>query len=80
MTKTKRICSYALMLAALGLGSSPLQVEAKERVVDRNDAEMDVLSEGDSLKIGYAVTNNKMQEILEQIPQETKLEELTGGS
>lgn len=77
MTKTKRICSYALMLAALGLGSSPLQVEAKECVVDRNDAEMDVLSEGDSLKIGYAVTNNKMQEILEQIPQETKLEELT---
>lgn len=77
MTKTKRICSYALMLAALGLGSSPLRAEAKECVVDRNDAEMDVLSEGDSLKIGYAVTNNKMQEILEQIPQETKLEELT---
>lgn len=77
MTKTKRICSYALMLAALGLGSSPLRAEAKECVVDRSDAEMDVLSGGDSLKIGYAVTNDKMQEILEQIPQETKLEELT---
>lgn len=77
MTKTKRICSYALMLAALGLGSSPLRAEAKECVVDRSDAKMDVLSGGDSLKIGYAVTNDKMQEILEQIPQETKLEELT---
>lgn len=77
MTKTKRICSYALMLAALGLGSSPLRTEAKECAVDRSDVEMDVFSGGDSLKIGYAVTNDKMQEILEQIPQETKLEELT---
>lgn len=77
MTKTKRICSYALMLAALGLGSSPLRAEAKECVVDRSDAKMDVLSGGDSMKIGYAVTNDKMQEILEQIPQKTKLEELT---
>ena len=65
MTKTKRICSYALMLAALGLGSSPLRAEAKECVVDRSDAEMDVLCGGDSMKIGYAVTNDKMQEILE---------------
>lgn len=77
MTKTKRICSYALMLTALGLGSSPLQVEAKEYVVDRSDAEMAMLSGGDFLRIEYAVTNDKMQEILEQIPQETKLEELT---
>lgn len=77
MTKTKRICSYALMLAALGLVSSPLRTEAKECAVDRSDVEMDVFSGGDSLKIGYAVTNDKMQEILEQIPQETKLEELT---
>lgn len=77
MTKTKRICSYALMLTALGLGSSPLRAEAKECVVDRSDAKMDVLCGGDSLKIGYAVTNDKMQEILELIPQETKLEELT---
>lgn len=77
MTKTKRICSYALMLAALGLGSSPLRAEAKECAVDRSDVEMDVFSGGDSLKIEYAVTNDKMQEILEQIPQETKLEELT---
>lgn len=80
MTKTKRVCSYALMLAALGLGSRPLQAEAKACTVDRisaYDAEIEMLLQGDSLNIGCAVTNDRMQEILGRIPQETKLAGLT---